>query len=79
MSRDEDDATLPEDGEDGMGSINADKINTEEEKLRTVLAEMPESQFNRLDDLKDHLGLTWKGFLLSGYRCMMENYVLEDE
>lgn len=79
MSRDEDESHLPTDGVQGAESINSDKINTESEKLRTVIAEMPESQFDRLDDLKDHLGLTWKGFLLFGYRCMMENYVPDDE
>ncbi len=79
MSRDEEDNGLPHDDTDALESINRDKLKTEDEKLRTVLAEMPESQFNRLEELKDYLGLTWKGFLLFGYRCMMDNYVPDDE
>lgn len=79
MSHEDGASDLPEDMSQGDDTIDIAEMNTDGQSFRAVNAEMPEHQFDRLDELKDYLGLTWKGFLLMGYRCMMEHYVEDEE
>lgn len=79
MPHDDDGPGNHEDPEDAIEAMDPSNLDTSDEKMKTVLANMPESQFEMLEDLKDYLGFTWKGFLLGGYRCMMEHYVEDEE
>jgi hypothetical protein len=52
--------------EDDSKSINVEIPG--ENKTRYVSVELPSGQYQRLDDLKDQHGLTWRGLLMHTHR-----------
>ncbi|MDG5761892.1 hypothetical protein QA600_21460 [Natronococcus sp. A-GB1] len=54
------------DGKDDSKAINIEIPG--EDKTRYVSVELPHEQYQRLDDLKDQHGLTWRGLLMHTHR-----------